>query len=56
MLKDLHNGKCPTDDDNSSAETAADKALNTYQDHAALRKVCAKLTVKSKDPKLDVFF
>ncbi|SJK99408.1 uncharacterized protein ARMOST_02706 [Armillaria ostoyae] len=56
MLKDLRAGKKPTEADDDGIETGTDKALNCCQDKAALRKACAKLMVKSKDPKLDVFF
>lgn len=36
--------------------TSSDNALNMLQNHEILRAACAKLTVKSKDKKLDVFF
>ena len=53
MLKNLREGKGPEDD---SEETEVDRTLNHYQDLPALRRACAELSVRSKDPRLDVFF
>ena len=54
MLRQLQEGPQPKDD---SPETATDQYLNDlcYKDFPALR-TRAKLTVKAKDKKLDVFF
>ncbi|CAA7270186.1 unnamed protein product [Cyclocybe aegerita] len=55
LLKQLWNGCRPSDD---SPETRTDVLLNglCYKDFPMLRRALAKLTVKSKDKKLDVFF
>ena len=55
LLRQLREGWLPHDD---SPETATDKILNalSHKDFPALRHVQAKLTVKAKDKKLDVFF
>ncbi|CAA7261901.1 unnamed protein product [Cyclocybe aegerita] len=55
LLKQLRNGCRPLDD---SPETRTDVLLNglCYKDFPMLRRALAKLTVKSKDKKLDVFF
>jgi len=47
LLKDLVDNSPPTPEDN---------ALNDYRDIPALQQALAKLTVKSKDKKIDVFF
>lgn len=53
MLKDLRDGKTPHD---RSEETSTDRALNqlNYKNFPALRRALAKLTLKSKDKKVDV--
>ena len=53
MLKDLRDGKTPHD---RSEETLTDRALNqlNYKNFPALRRARAKLTLKSKDKKIDV--
>jgi hypothetical protein len=55
LLQDLRKGRRPKD---NSPETTTDQFLNglSYKDFPALRRARAKLTVKAKDPKLDVFF
>lgn len=55
LLRQLRNGQRPHDD---SPETATDEILNalSHKDFPALRCAQAKLTVKAKDKKLDVFF
>ena len=55
MLKDICEGRKPRDD---SLETTTDLSLNQlhFKDFSALCWAVAKLTVKSKDQKLDVFF
>ena len=55
LLKQLREGHCPKDD---SPETATDQLLDglCYKDFPALRRARARLTVKGKDKKLDVFF
>ena len=55
LLWQLRNGQCPHDD---SPETATDEILNALsnKDFPALLCAQAKLTVKAKDKKLDVFF
>jgi hypothetical protein len=55
LLRQLRDGQRPHDD---SPETATDEILNglSYKDFPALRRARAKLTVKAKDKKLDVFF
>jgi hypothetical protein len=55
MLKDIREGRKPRD---GSLETTTDLSLNQlhFKDFPALRRAVAKLTVKSKDQKLDVFF
>ena len=55
LLRQLREGRRPHDD---SPETATDEILNalSHKDFPALRRVRAKLTVKAKDKKLDVFF
>ncbi|CAA7260788.1 unnamed protein product [Cyclocybe aegerita] len=55
LLKQLRNGCRPSDD---SPETRTDVLLNglCYKDFPMLRRALAKLTIKSKDKKLDVFF
>ena len=54
MLKDLRDGKTPHD---GTEETLTDRALNqlNYKNFPALCRALAKLTVKSKDKKIDVF-
>ncbi|KIM78870.1 hypothetical protein PILCRDRAFT_90410 [Piloderma croceum F 1598] len=51
LLDNLQKGHQPR---NYSEETATDASLNAvnYQDFLALRRACAKLTVKSKDKKI----
>ena len=55
LLRQLRRGCCPKDD---SPETDTDQLLNglCYKDFPGLRRARAKLTVKSKDKKIDVFF
>ena len=55
LLRDLRKGQHPKD---NSPETTTDQFLNglSYKDFPALRCTQAKLTVKAKDPKLNVFF
>ena len=55
MLQQLREGHRPKD---NSPETVTDQYLNglCYKDFPALRRARAKLTVKAKDKKLDVFF
>ena len=55
LLDDLRKGHRPRD---YSEEMATDASLNAvnYQDFPALRRACAKLTMKSKDKKLDIVF
>jgi hypothetical protein len=55
MIEQLRNGIRPRDD---GMETMSDAELNklSYLDFEGLRKACAKLTVLSKDQKLDVVF
>lgn len=55
MLKDIHKRQKPQD---NSMDTTSDLALNQlhYKDFPALRQAVAKLTVKSHDKRLDVFF
>ncbi|KAG2363590.1 hypothetical protein BDR07DRAFT_1460242 [Suillus spraguei] len=55
MLEDIWNGRPPSDD---SPETFTDSVLNAlnYKDFPALRHARAKITVNSKDKKLDVIF
>jgi len=55
LLQQLRNGQRPRDD---SPETTTDQLLNglCYKDFPALRRAKARLTLKSKDKKLDVFF
>lgn len=55
LLRQLRDGKHPID---NSLESTSDQLLNrlSYKDFPALRRAKAKLTVKSKDKKLDVFF
>ena len=55
LLNDLRNGKRPNDD---SEETPIDVALNSinYENFPALRRACAKLSVKARDHKLNVTF
>jgi len=55
LLRQLREGRRPKDD---SPETTTDQFLNglCYKDFPALRRARAKLTVKAKDRKLDVFF
>lgn len=55
LLCQLREGKRPHDD---SPETNVDQYLNglCYKDFPSLRRAKAKLTVKGKDKKLDVFF
>jgi hypothetical protein len=55
LLDDLQNGKQPIDD---TEVTPAKESLNKldYRDFPTLRRARTKLTVKSKDPKLDVVF
>jgi len=55
LLQQLQNGQRPRDD---SPETTTDQLLNglCYKDFPALRCAKARLTLKSKDKKLDVFF
>ena len=55
LLRQLPDGKHPID---NSLESTSDQLLNrlSYKDFPALRRAKAKLTVKSKDKKLDVFF
>jgi hypothetical protein len=55
MLEDLRNGRKPADDV-VDEESDVDRALAHIRDFAALRHACAKLSVRAKDPKLDVFF
>jgi hypothetical protein len=37
-------------------DSDVDRALAHIRDFGALRHACAKLSVRAKDPKLDVFF
>ena len=55
LLRQLREGQRPKDD---SPETTTDQFLNAlcYKDFPALHCAQAKLTVKAKDKKLDVFF
>lgn len=55
LLRQLREGRRPHD---NSPETATDKILNalSHKDFPALRRARAKLTIKAKDKKLDVFF
>ena len=55
LLRQLRKGQRPHDD---SPETTTDEILNalSHKDFPALRCAWAKLTVKAKDKKLDVFF
>ena len=55
LLRQLREGRRPHD---NSPETATDEILNalSHKDFPALRRARAKLTVKAKDKKLDVFF
>jgi hypothetical protein len=55
LLQELREGRRPHDD---SPETATDQILNglCYKDFPGLRCARAKLTIKAKDKKLDVFF
>lgn len=55
LLRQLREGRRPHDD---SPDTEADQILNglCYKDFPSLRRARAKLTVKAKDKKLDVFF
>jgi hypothetical protein len=55
LLEDLKQQKNLKD---NSPETETDRALNglCYKDFPALHRAKAELTLKSKDPKLDVFF
>jgi hypothetical protein len=55
LLRQLREGQRPQDD---SPETVTDQFLNSlcYKDFPALRRARAKLSVKAKDKKLDVFF
>jgi hypothetical protein len=55
LLQDLREGRKPQD---NSPDTASDTALDQlhYKDFPALRWICASLTVKSKDKKIDVLF
>jgi uncharacterized protein (DUF1499 family) len=55
LLRQLREGRHPHDD---SPETATDEILNalSHKDFPALCRARAKLTVKAKDKKLDVFF
>jgi hypothetical protein len=55
LLRQLREGKHPRDD---SPETICDQVLNglCYKDFPRLRNAKAKLTLKAKDKKLDVFF
>jgi len=55
LLRQLRERQRPQDD---SPETVTDQVLNVlcYKDFPSLRRAQAKLTVKSKDKKLDIFF
>ena len=55
LLDELRTGKRPTD---NIEEVASDVSLNSlnYQDFPALRRARAKLTIKGKDPKIDIVF
>jgi hypothetical protein len=55
LLQELREGRRPHND---SPETATDQILNmlSHKDFPALRRAWAKLTVKAKDKRLDVFF
>lgn len=55
LLQQIRNGRRPHDD---SPETTTDQLLNglCYKDFPALRRAKVRLTLKSKDRKLDVFF
>ena len=55
LLNDLRSNKRPVDD---TEVTAGEESLNKldYTDFPTLRRAHARLTVKSKDPKLDVVF
>jgi hypothetical protein len=55
MLKDIREGRKPQD---NGMDTTSDLALNQlhYKDFPALRRAVEKLTMKSRDKKLDVFF
>jgi hypothetical protein len=55
LLRQLREGRRPQDD---SPETMTDQILNglSYKDFPNLRRARAKLVVKSKDMKLDIFF
>ena len=55
LLRQLRKGQGPHDD---SPETTTDEILNalSHKDFPALRRARAKLTVKAKDKKLDIFF
>jgi hypothetical protein len=55
LLQQLREGQCPHD---NSPETTTDEILNalSHKDFPALCHAQAKLTVKAKDKKLDVFF
>ena len=55
LLNELQTGKWPTD---NIEEVASDVSLNSlnYQYFPALQQACAKLTIKGKDPKIDVIF
>ena len=55
LLNELRAGRRPTD---NIEEVASDVSLSllNYRDFPALRRACAKLTIKGKDPKIDVVF
>lgn len=55
LLRQIREGRHPHD---NSPETATDKILNalSHKNFPALRRARAKLMVKAKDKKLDVFF
>ena len=57
LLAELRKGRCPQDSDEGH-ENTTDTILNTlnYKDFPALRRACARLSVKAKDKKLDVTF
>jgi len=52
LLENLRNQREPHD---PSPSTSSDSALDLINNHELLRSACAKLSVKSKDKKLDVF-
>ena len=55
LLRNLRQGHCPKD---NSPETSTDQLLNglSYKDFLGLRCACTKLTLKSKEKTLDIFF